>query len=236
MRFDDRVIVLTGVAREGQVGEAVARAFAERGAIVALLDREADALAARAATLVAAGHRALAFPCDLTDAAAVATVARSISEAHGGRVDALVNAAGGFAMSGPLGESDVTVWQKMLAINLTTAFIATRAFLPLVRAAKGSIVYFASEAALPGGRAAQMSAYTAAKSGVVALMRAVAQEERDSGVRANALAPGAIRTAANVEAMGDKTHYVEREEVADTILFLASDRARAISGQILQLV
>ena len=81
-----------------------------------------------------------------------------------------------------------------------------------------------------------MSAYSAAKSGVVALMRAVAQEERDHGVRANALAPGAIRTAANVEAMGDKTHYIEREDVADTILFLVSDRARAISGQILQLV
>ncbi len=235
MRFDDRVIVLTGVAREGQVGEAVARAFAERGAIVALLDREADALAARAATLVAGGYRAFAFPCDLTDAAAVDTVARSVSSAHGGRVDALVNAAGGFAMSGPLAASDVSLWHKMIAINLTTAFIATRAFLPLLRDAKGSIIYFASEAALPGGTAAEMSAYTAAKSGVVALMRAVAQEEAQAGVRANALAPGAIRTASNVQAMGDKTHYVEREEVADAILFLASDRARAISGQILQL-
>lgn len=236
MRFDDRVIVLTGVAREGQVGEAVARAFAERGAIVILLDREADALAARAAELVAGGHRAFAFPCDLTDAAAVNAVARKVTAAHGGRVDALVNAAGGFAMSGPLAASDVAGWHRMIAINLTTAFLATRAFLPLVRAAAGSVIYFASEAALPAGRVAEMSAYSAAKSGVVALMRAVAQEERDHGVRANALAPGAIRTAANVEAMGDKTHYIEREDVADTILFLVSDRARAISGQILQLV
>lgn len=236
MRFDDRVIVLTGVAREGQVGEAVARAFAERGAIVVLLDRDAEQLAARAAELVAGGHRAFAFPCDLTDAVAVEAVAKKVGSAHGGQVDALVNAAGGFAMSGPLAESDVGGWQKMIAINLTTAFLATRAFLPLVRATRGSVIYFASEAALPGGRAAGMSAYTAAKSGVVALMRAVAQEEAEHGVRANALAPGAIRTSANVEAMGDTAHYVERDEVADTILFLVSDRARAISGQILQLV
>ena len=235
MRFDDRVIVLTGVAREGQVGEAVARAFAERGAIVALLDREKEALAARAASLVAGGFRAFAFPCDLTDPEAVEGVAKTVSAAHGGRVDALVNAAGGFAMSGPIADSDVALWHKMVAINLTTAFVATRAFLPLVREAQGSVIYFASEAALPGGRAAGMSAYTAAKSGVVALMRAVAQEEKEHGVRANALAPGAIRTAANVEAMGDTARYVEREEVADAILFLVSDRARAISGQILQL-
>src|SRR5688500_20136964 len=66
------------------------------------------------------------------------------------RIDALVNAAGGFAMSGPLAGSDVAVWHKMIAINLTTAFIATRAFLPLLRAAKGSVTYLASEAALPG--------------------------------------------------------------------------------------
>ena len=235
MRFDDRVIVLTGVARQGQVGEAVSRAFAERGAAVVLLDREADALANRAAELVAAGHRASAHPCDLTDAASVAAVAQAVAGAHDGRVDALINAAGGFAMSGPVADSTIDGWHRMLAINLTTAFVASRAFLPLVRAAQGSIIFFASEAALPGGRAAEMSAYTAAKSGVVALMRAIAQEESGNGVRSNALAPGAIRTAANLEAMGDSAKYVEREDVAEAILFLVSDRARAISGQILQL-
>ena len=235
MRFDDRVIVLTGVARQGQVGEAVARAFAERGAVVVLLDREADALAERAAELVAAGHRASAHPCDLTDASSVRAVAQSVSAAHGGQVDALVNAAGGFAMSGPLADSPIEGWHRMLAINLTTAYVATRAFLPLVRSARGSIIFFASEAALPGGRSADMSAYAVAKSGVAALMQAIAQEESASGVRANALAPGAIRTAANIKDMGESAKYVEREDVAETILFLASDRARAISGQILRL-
>ena len=235
MRFDQKVVVLTGVAREGQVGEALARAFAEHGASVILLDREADALHARAAELVAAGHRAVAHPCDLTDPDAVGAVAATIASASDGRIDALVNAAGGFAMSGPLPEAAVDVWHRMIAINLTTAFVATRALLPLLRPARGSVIFFASEAALPGGRAAELSAYTAAKSGVVALMRAVAQEEKDSGVRSNALAPAAIRTTANVDAIGPTARYVEREEVAQAVLFLASEGGRAISGQILQL-
>jgi NAD(P)-dependent dehydrogenase (short-subunit alcohol dehydrogenase family) len=80
-----------------------------------------------------------------------------------------------------------------------------------------------------------MSAYAAAKSGVVALMRAVAQEEQKNGVRANALAPTAIRTAANLESMGGDVRYVEREEVAATVAFLCSAEASAITGQIIRL-
>jgi 3-oxoacyl-[acyl-carrier protein] reductase len=89
----------------------------------------------------------------------------------------------------------------MMSINLTTAYLVTHAFLPFVRAARGAIVYFASEAVLPGAKVANIAAYAAAKSGVVMLMRAVAQEERDNGVRANALAPTSIRTATNVKTM-----------------------------------
>jgi NAD(P)-dependent dehydrogenase (short-subunit alcohol dehydrogenase family) len=80
-----------------------------------------------------------------------------------------------------------------------------------------------------------MAAYAAAKSGVLALMRAVAEEERATGVRANALAPTAIRTAANLDSMGENVRYVEREEVADAVLFLCSDGASAISGQVIRL-
>jgi NAD(P)-dependent dehydrogenase (short-subunit alcohol dehydrogenase family) len=80
-----------------------------------------------------------------------------------------------------------------------------------------------------------MSAYVAAKSGIVVLTRAVAEEEREAGVRANAIAPTAIRTAANLGAMSPKTRYVEREEVARTALFLCSDDASAVTGQILRL-
>jgi 3-oxoacyl-[acyl-carrier protein] reductase len=123
----------------------------------------------------------------------------------------------------------------MLSINLMTAFLVTRAFLPLIRTARGAIVYFASEAALPGAKVANVAAYAVAKSGVVTLMRAVAQEERESGVRANALAPASIRTAANMNAMGDNARYVERDEVAHAVAYLCSDDASAITGQLIAL-
>ncbi|HEX6161538.1 MAG TPA: SDR family oxidoreductase, partial [Thermoanaerobaculia bacterium] len=132
-------------------------------------------------------------------------------------------------------DSDFTVWRRQLDTNLTTAYLATRAFLPMLRAARGAIVYFAAAAALPGEKVAGMSAYVAAKSGVIVLTRAVAQEERDTGVRANAIAPTAVRTAANLRSMSATTRYVEREEVARTTLFLCSDDASAVTGQILRL-
>jgi NAD(P)-dependent dehydrogenase (short-subunit alcohol dehydrogenase family) len=235
MTFENQTIILTGVGRVGQVGEVVARTFAERGAAVVLLDRTRDEVEQRAASIVAAGGRAHPFQCDLTDEERVSAVAAQISAAYGGRADALVNMAGGFAMSGPVAESDPAVLQRMLAINLTTAYLATRAFLPLLRPARGSVVYFASAAVLPGAHGAKMSAYGAAKAGVLALMRAVAEEERSAGVRANALAPNAIRTATNVAESGENARYVEREEVAEAVCFLCSDGASRITGQVLEL-
>lgn len=229
------MIVLTGAGREGQVGEVVARAFAEEGATLTLVDRDPDDVLQRALTLRAAGHIAHAEQCDLTDPAQVAALAGAVAGRHGGVVHGLVNVAGGFAMSGPVADSDIAVWHRQLDINLTTAYLATRAFLPLLRPQRGAIVYFASAATLPGEKVAGMSAYVAAKSGVTALTRAVAEEERESGVRANAVAPTAIRTAANLNSMGSKIRYVEREEVARTVLFLCSDDASAVTGQILRL-
>jgi NAD(P)-dependent dehydrogenase (short-subunit alcohol dehydrogenase family) len=97
------------------------------------------------------------------------------------------------------------------------------------------VLFFASEAALPGASVANKAAYAVAKTGVLTLMRAVAEEERGAGVRANALAPAAIRTAANVSAMGEDTHYVEREDVAAAVLFLCSADAHAVTGQVIAL-
>jgi NAD(P)-dependent dehydrogenase (short-subunit alcohol dehydrogenase family) len=106
----------------------------------------------------------------------------------------------------------------------------------MLRVRSGAVVYFASASVLPGGGSlAKMAAYGAAKAGVVALMRSVADEERDSGVRANAVAPTAIRTAANLRDMGEKEQYVERQEVAETVMFLCSESARSISGQVIRL-
>jgi NAD(P)-dependent dehydrogenase (short-subunit alcohol dehydrogenase family) len=229
------IALLTGVGREGQVGEIVARAFAERGATVLIVDRQAAQAEARAQTLIDAGHRASAYGCDLADAEQVAKLAERVRGEQGDRLDALVNMAGGFALTGTVADGDIDGWQRMFAINLTTTYLVTRAMLPFVRAARGAIVSFASEAVLPGSRIAGIAAYAVAKTGVATLMQAVAQEERTHGVRANALAPAAIRTAANMESMGSDNRYVEREDVAAAVLWLCSEDARAVTGQIIRL-
>ena len=237
--FSGKLIVITGVGRAGQVGEAVALAFAQRGATLALLDVQPAEVEARAAWLTAQGFTATAHVANLSDAnvakAAADQVVQQTQAQFGGQVHAVICAAGGFGITGPISDADPAAWNKQFMINLETAFGATRAFLPAVRAAKGSFVYFGSVAALPGGSPKGMAAYAAAKSGVLTLMRAVAAEEKPYGVRANAVAPTAVRTAANLADMGDNTEYVDRESVADVVAFLASELARNVSGQVITL-
>ena len=227
---DARIIVLTGVGRPGQVGEAVARAFAVPETVLHLVDRD-PAVADRARDLDGRGATVRAHVADLTDAAAVRTVA----DAVGTSVHALIHMAGGFAMSGPVITADIEVMRRQLAISLETAFVATQAFLPALRLTRGAIVYFGAAAVLEGGTTAHMSGYAASKAALLAFMRAVAQEERATGVRANAVAPTAIRTSANESSMGTGFDYVEREEVAATVAWLASPAARAVTGQVVRL-
>ena len=227
---DARTIVLTGVGRPGQVGEAVARAFAVPGTALHLVDRD-PAVADRARDLSGHGATVHAHVADLTDGAAVHAVAAAV----GAPVHALIHMAGGFAMSGPVISADIEVMRRQLAISLETAFVATQAFLPALRAAQGAIVYFGAAAVLEGGSTKHMSGYAAAKAALLAFMRTVAQEERETGVRANAVAPTAIRTSANESSMGTRFDYVEREEVAAAVAWLASPAAGAVTGQVVRL-
>jgi 3-oxoacyl-[acyl-carrier protein] reductase len=202
------------------------------------VDRLEEEAQARAADLVSAGFAASAYAADLTNEQASTDLVERIASAHAhfrGHVHAVICAAGGYAGGGPLDKVSSDDWHRMYAINLETAFQTTRAFLPALRLARGSLVYFTSVASLPGGTPKGMAAYAAAKSGVISLMRSVAADERDNGVRANAVAPTAIRTAANIESMGADKKYVDRESVADVTGFLASDLARNVSGQVLTL-
>ena len=233
MDFAGRSVVLTGVGREGQVGEAVAEAFAEKGARVFLVDRQESEARARAEQLVASGKRAAGLGADLTNEEAVAALAERVRDATGGRVHALVHLAGGFASSGPTSESALDVWNAQFSINATTAYLSARAFLPLLRQSKGSLVFFASASVTPGSHTAGLSAYAAAKNAVVSLMRTISEEERAKGVRANAVAPISIRTAANVASMGPDVPYVSREDVAKVVLWLCSEEARVVTGQVI---
>jgi NAD(P)-dependent dehydrogenase (short-subunit alcohol dehydrogenase family) len=234
-RFDGKCAVVTGVGRAGQVGEVVAKEFARRGANVSIIDRDGASAETLAAAMRAEGLAVTAYGCDLTDAAATADAFAKIAAANSKKIHALANVAGGFAMSGPVGESDPAIFQRQLAINLGSAYGATRACIPFMRADGGGIVFMAAAAILPGGKVAGMAGYAASKAGVTALMRAVAQEERTNGIRANALAPTAIRTGVNLDSMGDKFAYVERESVAGVIAFLCSGEATNITGQVIEL-
>lgn len=238
MSMHGRLVVITGIGREGQVGEAVAAAFAADGATLALIDVDGAQAAARAATLRASGAAAQGYAVDLTDIDATTALATRIGAEHAalGGVHTLVCLAGGFAWTGPLDEGDFAQVQRQLSINLLTAFGATRAFLPALRVARGNVVYMGSVAALPGADVSGTAAYAAAKAGVLTLMRSVSQAERGNGVRANAVAPSAIRTAANVAEMGDGQRYVSREAVAEAVRWLAGGgAAEFVTGQVLTL-
>jgi NAD(P)-dependent dehydrogenase (short-subunit alcohol dehydrogenase family) len=230
-----RLTLITGVGRSGQVGESVAEEFARRGDRLVLVSRQFAEVTERANALQAAGFEATPYACDLADPDAVRDLGERVARAHGDALNGLVNLAGGFFRSGAVVESGLEAWQQMTRINLVTAFLTTRAFLPNLRRTSGAIVYFASAAALPGASVAGNWAYAAAKGAVVTLMRSVASEERADGVRANAVAPISIRTAANLAATGDAVQYVEREDVARAAWYLCGDEARAITGQVVRL-
>jgi 3-oxoacyl-[acyl-carrier protein] reductase len=229
------VSLITGVGAKGQVGETVAHAIAQRGDVTLVVSRNASEVDERVSELRAAGARASGYACDLSDVQAVAELAARVTREHGGRLDNLVNLAGGFALSGPVAESDVALASRMWSINFLTAYLTTRALFPLLAASRGSIVYFASESVLEGAKTKGQVGYASAKSAVVALMRSAADEGRPLNVRANALAPASIRTASNEAAMGSDVRYVEREEVAGAVAFLCSPASQAVTGQVIRL-
>jgi NAD(P)-dependent dehydrogenase (short-subunit alcohol dehydrogenase family) len=227
--------MLTGVGREGQVGEAVAARLAADGHELLLVDRSLDGVSARAAALRASGASASGYAADLTYPEAVTGLFERIRKSHGPGLDALVHMAGGFASTGTVAETDVADWDRQLDINLRTAFLTAKAALPLLRDRRGAIVFFSSEAALAGAKLSHIAAYAVAKNGVSVLASAIAEEEQPSGVRVNVLAPAAIRTAANVESMPEGSRFVERQDVAAAVSWLCSDEAAGLTGQVLRL-
>src|SRR3954471_10732731 len=148
--------VLTGVGREGQVGEAVAQRLAADGFDLVLVDRTADNVAARARGLATAGRRATGLSCDLTDADALGELFSAIAREHGPSLDALVHMAGGFAVTGKVADTDPAAWEHQLSINLRTAFLVAKGAIPSLRSGRGSAVFLSSESALPGAKVAHV--------------------------------------------------------------------------------
>src|SRR5438105_9016083 len=229
--FRGKVALVTGVGRVGQIGHAVARGLGRAGAKLVLADVNAVGLADRVKEFAGEGIAAKASAGDLTQPDA-ARVAAAAAQSHFGGLDVVVNVAGGFFSYGPFTDVKPEMLEREFAVNFKTAFFMCQAAMPVLLArGRGAIVNFASIAVVRS--LMHMSAYSAAKSAVAGLTRELAREYRDANIRVNAVAPATVRTADNVSQMADsKTPLVELDEVVNTVAFLASDEARAITGQI----
>ncbi len=230
--FHGKIALVTGVGRVGQIGHAVARGFAQAGARLVIADVNAAGLAERAKEFAGEGYDVCVAAGDLATPDAARRAVSVALEQLGG-LDVLVNVAGGLVHYGSALELQPDKFERELTINVKTTFYMSQAAIPaLVARGGGAIVNFASVAVLKPQ--AQMASYIAAKSAVAGLTRALAREFAGAGVRVNAVAPGTMRTADNLAQMKDaKVRWVELADLVGAVLYLASDDARAVSGEVL---
>ncbi|HWK34494.1 MAG TPA: SDR family NAD(P)-dependent oxidoreductase [Hyphomicrobium sp.] len=226
-----KVAIVTGVSKDGQVGQAVARALAAQGVSLAVCARTKENVVARATELKADGANVIPVVASLTDEADANRLAEETVSAFG-RIDIVVNLAGGLSVYKSSADVSVDEWTREVNNNVLSAFLVTRAVFPhMSKSGGGSIVNFARA----GNAQANMLPYNVAKAGVVALTRTFALEGKDAHIRVNAIAPGLVDTASNVAMMkpSDTSKWAKREEIADVVVFLASDAALGVTGQVL---
>ena len=229
-----RTVIVTGAARG--IGLATAKLFISEGWQVAMVDRDGDELAHAAGPL----DDAKPFLCDVSNPDAVKNMIAGV-QAWAGRLNALVNNAG-VADFGPIEETSFERWRTIMATNLDGVFLCSQAAIPLLKDSKGAIVNIAS---ISGLRASALrTAYGTSKAAVIHLTQQQAAELGEYGIRSNCVAPGPVRTklamAVHTQDIIDAYHdaiplnrYGSEEEVAEAIVFLASSRARYITGQCL---
>ncbi len=226
--LEGKVAIVTGA--NGNLGRAVATAFHRAGAHLILIDRSADRLAAAYPDLASSSDHWLAGGVDLSSADSVDAMVAGAQERFG-RIDILVNTVGGFRAGPAVHEESLETWDFMLSINLRTTLNTCRAVAPVLLAqGAGRIVNVAAGAGLnaPAG----FAAYSASKAAVMRLTESLSAELKGKGIGANSILPGIIDTPQNRDAMPDAdfSTWVTPEAIADVILFLCSDAARAITG------
>jgi NAD(P)-dependent dehydrogenase (short-subunit alcohol dehydrogenase family) len=227
MGMQDRTVMITGAA--GSLGRAVAETFYQAGATLALVDLQLEALQK---AYPGSDPRRRLLAANLTDAASAAAAVQ-----QAGRVDALCNIAGGFAMGTPVHATPAADWKKMWDINAATLLNMVQAVVPgMIAQGRGSIVNVGAGAGQKG--AAMMGAYSVSKSAVIRMTEAMSAELREQGVNVNCVLPSIIDTPPNRAAMpeADPSKWVAPKDLASVILFLCSDDARAVHGAALPVV
>ncbi len=231
MTFKGQTVMITGAA--GNLGRAVAAAFAAAGANLVLLDLDDEALA----TVTTAGAADVKRQrVDLADASAIAS-AVDAAIARFGRIDALCNLAGGFQMGDKVHAIPADTWNFMMELNAGSVLRMSQAVVPhMLKAGAGKIVNIGAFSALSGK--AEMGAYVASKSAVIRLTESMAAELRGSNINVNCVLPSVIDTPQNRASMpkADPKRWVAPEALADVLLFLCSPAARAIHGAAIPVV
>lgn len=219
--FEDRTVVVTGAS--GALGSAVVERFRDAGATVAAFDvvepEDDDAL-------LDVDDDTHFHAVDLTNEADTAAAMEAVAERHGG-IDHLCNIAGTWRGGDPIEETDVSAFELVFAVNLRTAFLASKHALPHLQEAEGSIVSVSARSSFEGGEGD--GPYRAAKAGVRLLTETIAEENLGT-VRANAVVPSVLDTPTNREMMEPSDDWVDPADVADVIAVLCSDVTSVTSG------
>jgi NAD(P)-dependent dehydrogenase (short-subunit alcohol dehydrogenase family) len=227
--FNDKVALVTGVGRAGQIGNAVALAFGRAGAKIIACDLNAVGVAERVREFAALGVDARPCAGDLTQPD-IAALAVETALRHFGRLDVVVNVAGGLTTYGPIESLTVQDIDREVAINLKTAVLVSQAAIGALTDTRGCIVNVASIAYFHPQ--SPMAVYSAAKAAVAGFTQSLALELADRQVRVNAIAPGMARTSDNVAAAGEGAAYVEMEDLTRGVMELAASGPGAPTGEI----
>jgi NAD(P)-dependent dehydrogenase (short-subunit alcohol dehydrogenase family) len=230
--FRGKVALVTGVGRAGQIGNAVALAFGKAGAKIVACDLNAVGVAERVREFAAQGVDARPCAGDLTEPD-IAALAVEIALKHFGRLDIVVNVAGGLTTYGPISDVTVEALEREISINLKTTVLVSQAAIEALSRTQGCIVNFSSIAYFEPQ--APMAVYSAAKAAVAGFTQSLALELRDRRIRVNAVAPAMVRTMDNLAAVGDTdAQYVEMQAITDGVMALASGTPSK-TGEILRI-
>lgn len=226
--MSEPVVLVTGGA--GNVGRVVTRTFLEAGARVAVPLYKGDSAGVMEELAAKHGERLHTFALDLTTERGAEQAVGEVVE-WGGRVDAVAHLIGGYTGGRNVADTPADLWERMISLNLTSAWLVARSALPrMVEQGGGAFVFVSSRSAVEGR--AGHGAYAVAKSALITLAQVIAEEYGASGIRANTVLPGTIDTDANRRGMpdADRSLWTPPEQIARVIAFLASPESTAVNG------